>query len=117
MAHFGVSIFALPHPTQESHKPSAEFDLSSRKSILVAVSCREREIDMTAEPVWVEAPPATSEPNPSGPAEDDQFLQLLSQLLVSDRPPSELLEETKQLARNLSKPGTNTEAEPPPTPA
>jgi hypothetical protein len=67
---------------------------------------------MTTEPAWVEANPATSEPNTSGPADDDYFLQLLSQLLVSDRPLSEVLEETKQLARNLSKPLANTEAEP-----
>ena len=69
---------------------------------------------MTAEPVWVEANPATSEPDTSGPAEDDHFVQVLSELLVSDRPLSQLLEETRQLARNLGKPGANTEAEPPP---
>ena len=72
---------------------------------------------MTAEPVRVEANPATSEPNTSGPAEGDQILQSLSQLLVSDRPVSELLEEAKQLARNLSNPEANTEAEPPPATA
>lgn len=72
---------------------------------------------MTAQPVWVQANPATSEPNPSSPAEDDHFVQVLSQLLVSDRPVSELLEETKQLARNLSLPGDDAEAEPPPTTA
>jgi len=72
---------------------------------------------MTPEPVWVEPNPVTSEPNPSGPAEDDHFVQVLSQLLVSDRPRSELLEETKQLARNLGKLAANTEAEPPPSAA
>ena len=69
---------------------------------------------MTAEPVWIEANPATSEPNTNGPAEDDHFVQVLSELLVSDRPLSELLEETRQLARNFSKPEANTKAEPPP---
>ena len=72
---------------------------------------------MTAEPVWIEANPATSEPNTNGPVEDDHFVQVLSELLVSDRPLSELLEETRQLARNLSKLEANAKAEPPPSAA